>query len=95
MAFAQNLTFGLQNDLRRLANLQELFSNEEAMGFVADNHALVRRSLHALQTQCGLLQHGLLTGQREKLFRVHRTRGGPEARAGTTGKYDREDFAHR
>ncbi len=46
------------------------------------------RRRQALEPQRGLLDHGALAREREKLLRVELAREGPKARAGAAGKND-------
>jgi hypothetical protein len=52
-----------------LAGLTQLFGGHETMGLVADNQWRMPIG-QSIQAQCGILQHGMLTDQRQQLLRV-------------------------
>ncbi|CAM7222662.1 hypothetical protein ESCOMM047M_23040 [Escherichia coli] len=56
------------NVIRQLIELAQLFSHQEAMLFVTDDHRFM--DFKARESGDGFLQHGVLPVQPEELFRV-------------------------
>ncbi len=82
---------GLKNNvLRQLIELAELFGNDKAVLFVADNHRAF--ALHAVQTANGGLQHGEIAFQAQKLFWIKHARKRPQSATGATGHHNRVKF---
>ena len=52
-----------------LAGLTQLFGGHETMSLVADNQWRMPFG-QSIQAQCGILQHGMFTDQRQQLLRV-------------------------
>ncbi len=69
------------NVIRQLIELAQLFSHQETMLFVTDDHRFM--DFKARESGNGFLQHGVLPEQTEELFRVKLARHRPETTAGT------------
>ena len=82
-----------QHYLRGLADRTQLFGDEETVSFIADNHTIVGRIFHALQTLRGLLQHRRHAVHKWKqLLRVQGTRRRPKPGSRAAGKNDGDDL---
>src|SRR4029079_12497948 len=66
--------------------------HEEAVGLVADHHGR-RGAVEVRQARHGLLEHGALAGEREKLFGQQLARQRPEPGSGAAGE-DHGDEIH-
>jgi hypothetical protein len=80
--------FGLEDQRRRCGvDFAQLLGDEEPVLGIAHDH---RRAdaFGALHAQRGLLQHGLLADQRQKLFRQQLARQRPQPAAGAAAQDD-------
>ncbi|CAM7218459.1 hypothetical protein ESCOMA182M1_22515 [Escherichia coli] len=76
------------NVIRQLIELAQLFSHQEAMLFVTDDHRFM--DFKARESGNSFLQHGVLPEQPEELFRVKLARHRPETTACTASHYHRK-----
>lgn len=73
----------LEDDIfRQFTELSQLFSHQEAVLFIADNHRLM--GIQTGEARDGFLQHGVLPVQSEKLFWIEFTGHRPQAATGAT-----------
>ena len=68
----------LENDRGPLAEQANLFGNDEAMLFIANDQRL-KKSGNPVNTSHRRLQHGLLADQRQQLLGIFFTRDRPQA----------------
>ena len=85
---------GLEEDGGRAHRQRaDLLGHREPVRLIAHDHR-VAGALDSRKPEGGLLQHGLLAGQRQELLGVHLAGQGPKAGAGAPGENDGSQF-HR